>query len=81
MFWNNMIDASKYCQLYDYDASNNAIYFWECLPWDSLKTTEPLFRIKKFTYDISGNMTLWNYADWNIVMDNVWDDRAILSYS
>jgi hypothetical protein len=43
-------------------------------------TAAPLWRIKRVTTDASGNVTE-EYADGNPAFDNVWQDRATLSYS
>ncbi len=43
-------------------------------------TSSAVWRIKKFTY-VSNRLTLTEWADGNGEFDNVWNDRASLSYS
>ena len=40
-----------------------------------------LWRIKRFTFDAQGRHTKTEYADGNANYDNVWADRASLTYS
>jgi len=43
-------------------------------------TSGNLWQIREFTYS-SGNLITILWADGNQLFDNVWDDRAALSYS
>lgn len=58
---------------YDYDGSDNIIYLGKARPSTANGTAG--WMIAKFTY--SGvNMVTKRLADGNILLDNVWDDRA-----
>jgi len=63
----------------DYDSSNNLIYLGSAK--SGTATSSALWRIKKLTYDSSNNLTNIQLADGNDDFDNVYDDRASLSYS
>lgn len=45
----------------------------------NVSTSQPSWRIKRITY--TGNSIAIHFADGNPEFDNVWDDRAILSYA
>ena len=62
-----------------YDASNNLEYVGTAFPGTA--TSAALWRIKNLTYDGSNNLTGVLWADGDTNYDNVWDDRASLSYS
>ena len=62
----------------EYDASNNAIYVGEAKAGTATDATG--WRIKKITYDGSNNATQVDWADNNTNEDNIWDNRASLSY-
>jgi hypothetical protein len=59
------------------EASSTVTYFGWALPGAS--TSSAKFRIKKMT--ISGSVTTLLKADGNDDFDNVWDNRASLTYS
>jgi YD repeat-containing protein len=40
-----------------------------------------VWQIQKMVYDASNDMTERNWADGNVKFDNVWTNRAALSYS
>ena len=44
-------------------------------------TAAAVWRISRLTFDSQGRHTLTELADGNGNMDNVWNDRATLSYS
>ena len=68
----------KFITALDYDANNNLIYQGTAYP--SITKASAGWRIKKFTYT-SGNLTDIQFADGNDNYDNVWNDRAIYTYS
>ena len=43
-------------------------------------TTAALWRIQKLVFGVDGDVTI-TWADGNSAFDNVWDNRASLSYS
>lgn len=43
-------------------------------------TSTAIWQIQRLTSTAGGNLTI-EYADGNILYDNVWDNRASLSYS
>lgn len=57
----------------------NTTYVGKCKLGSSAATDEAIWQIKKIS--ISGNVTTINYADGNDNYDNVWDNRAALSYA
>ena len=61
-----------------YDGSNQMIYVGEALP-GSL-SSEAFWRIRKLTYDGSNN-TVVQWADGDGKFDNIWDNRASLTYT
>ena len=62
-----------------YDASGNLEYEGWAVPGSA--TSDGVWCIRKHTYDASNRVTLSQYADGNTAFDNVWDDRATLTYS
>jgi len=63
----------------EYDSDNDPIYIGEAAP--STSKSDPLWRIKKITYDASKNPTDIQYADGTQTFTKVWNDRATYSYS
>jgi YD repeat-containing protein len=75
-----MIELNRnYTQLIEYDGNGNAIYIGGALPGTAQASTG--WQIKRLSYDGSGNMTAMEWADGDDNYDNVWGDRASLSYS
>ncbi|MGE0536660.1 MAG: hypothetical protein AB7O68_16940 [Pirellulales bacterium] len=74
----NISDPNQVAMRYDYDASGNMIYMGR----SNIKAqnSAAVWEIRKFTYSGS-NLTSVTWADGNRRADNVWDDRASLSYS
>ena len=67
----------SYGKEYDFvDATTS--YLGESFPGTA--TSAAAWRIQRFTFDVSGDVTI-EWADGNAIMDNVWDNRAALSYS
>jgi len=62
-----------------YDSSNKLEYFGKAAVGSA--TSSGVWQIKNFTYDSNSNLTGWLFADGNGSYDNVWDNRASLSYS
>jgi hypothetical protein len=69
----------RYTQIFDYNIFNNLIYQGEATP-GSL-TSDPVWSIKKFSYNLLGKITNVQYANGDINKINIWDDRASLVYS
>jgi len=67
-----------YTNAYDYDGSNNLIYLGRAAGGSSKASA--VWQIKKFTYSGS-NLTDTQWADGDQAFDNIWNDRAGLSYS
>ncbi len=72
-------EYSIYTQRLAYDGSDNLIYLG--LAIGGTATSAALWQIRAFAYDGSDNLTSILLADGNLEFDNVWDDRAALSYS
>lgn len=62
-----------------YDGSDNMIYLGKAIPGTATATAA--WQIRKMTYDGSDNLTVIELADGNDDFDNIWDNRAALSYS
>jgi len=63
----------------DYDANDNIIYKGEANAGSAKSAAA--WKISKYSYDVDGNLTDIQWADGNLQEDNVWDNRASLSYS
>jgi YD repeat-containing protein len=66
-------------QRLDYDGSGNLIYLGIAHPGEL--STQAVWQIRKFAYDGSGNLLSMLYANGSKKFDQVWDDRAGLTYS
>jgi len=62
-----------------YDGSGNLEYQGKAMIGSAKGSA--LWQIKKMIYDGSGNLTDVQWADGNDAFDNIWDNRAGLSYS
>ena len=72
------LDAG-YTQAFDYDGNNNVIYQGWAEPSIAVKANA-VWRIAKLTYNVSNLVTDITWADGNEAFDNIWNDRAGLSY-
>jgi len=72
------VEAAKLTKKLEYSGTL-LTYLGEATPGSA--TSDPTWRVAKYTYDGSNNLTDVQYADGNELFDNVWDDRASLSYS
>lgn len=63
---------------FDYDVSGNLIYVGVAHPGEL--TTEAVWQIRKFAYDGSGNLLSVLYANASKKFDQIWDNRAALTY-
>lgn len=59
-----------------YDATTG--YLGEAIPGSS--SADAVWRIKKLVFGTDGDVTT-TFADGNAAFDNIWDDRASLTYS
>lgn len=71
--------ADQYSVKVETDSSGNKIYFGRAEPGKA--TSAPYWSIMKCTYDATNTLTSALWADGNSAFDNVWDNRANLSYS
>jgi len=62
-----------------YDSDSRLEYLAKASPGSA--TSEAVFMIVNFSYDGDSNLVSILPADGNYNFDNVWDDRAVLSYS
>lgn len=65
-------------KLLDYTAGGNLLYSGDAKSGSS--TADAVWRIRKYIYT-TNQLTAVLYADGDIDYNNVWDDRASLSYS
>ena len=64
---------------YDQDADPPTVaYLGQALP--GVATTSPAWRIQKLVFNAQGDVTC-TWADGNADFDNVWDNRASLTYT
>ena len=63
----------------DYDGGSNPVYIGLAAPGTA--TSQAKWQIKKLTFDGSNNPTAIKYANGSSSFDQVYDDRASLSYS
>jgi len=71
--------ASNYVTKLAYDSSNNLEYLGRADYGTA--TSAATWHIRKFTYDSSNNLTDIETADGDDAFNNVWDDRATISFS
>lgn len=71
LWWSSTLDL-----LLDDTTTANNTYIWEATIWSA--TSSAVWRIKKL--DETSWLLLW-WADSDANFDNIWDDRASLSYS
>jgi hypothetical protein len=74
-----VVTDGKYIIALAYDGSGNLIYLGRAISGSSKASA--VWQIRKFTYDVGNNLTDSALADGNDKYDNVWDNRASLSYS
>ena len=72
-------EENGYTKAFDYDGSNNMIYLGVTLPGTPKASAG--WRIAKFTYDGSNNLTDIQYAGGSHKFAYVWNDRVTYSYS
>ncbi len=68
-----------YTQKIENDSSGRPIFIGLAKPGTA--TSKALWQIRKITYDGSGFLTDVQWAGGNATFNQVWDDRAGLSYS
>jgi YD repeat-containing protein len=73
------VSAFTYKERIAYNASNQPIYQGWASP--GAATSDAVWRICKMTWDASGNMTSIDWCDSNKNFDNIWDDRASVTYT
>ena len=75
----DVTNDTPYTLLIENDANGNAVYVGKADP-GSLSSAS-VWQVKRITWDANGNPTAVEWADGDAKFDNVWDDRAALSYS
>lgn len=73
------VAAGDYTKAYARAANGNLTYEGWAQPGSA--TADPAWKIRKFTYDAQNNILTETWADGNTNFDNVWDDRAVPTYS
>jgi YD repeat-containing protein len=63
---------------FDYDGSGNLIYVGVAHPGEL--APDAVWQIRKFAYDGSGNLLSVFYANASKKFDQIWDNRAALTY-
>jgi hypothetical protein len=75
----NELLSSGYTLRSDPDAGGKVLYLGWAVPGTLASAAG--WAIRKFTYDSNGNNTLIEWADGNQLLDNIWDNRAALTYA
>ena len=70
-----------YTKRYAYDGANNLEYEGWVKTSANAATSDAAWAIKRYSYDGANKLTAEQFADGNNAEDNVWDNRAALSYS
>jgi YD repeat-containing protein len=73
------LDPGNLSQALAYDSNGKLIYQGLAKPGSSKSAA--VWQIRKFTYDADQNLTDIQWADGDLEFNNIWDDRATLSYS
>jgi hypothetical protein len=79
----NVIQSERFTYIMDYQGGTNLIYLGQARPGNL--TSDPVWLIRKFTYDGNNNITniqIANGFDFDIKSFNaIWDNRVALPYS
>lgn len=75
-----VVDA-PYTQRYDYAGTSNVVYMGQAVPGQLANTGLAVWRIRKFEYDVGGNVVSVSWAAGTARKNQVWDNRAVLVYS
>ena len=67
-----------YAILTENNSSGNPVYVAEAVP--SSIASNPVWRIKKISYDANGNFSKLRWADGVATFIKIWDDRATYTY-
>jgi hypothetical protein len=70
--------APPYQQKLDYQGGTFVVYIGWATPGAS--TANPVWKIRKFTYDANNNVTAIQYANADVGFTQIWDNRASLTY-
>ena len=73
--------TTLYTMINAYDSNDNIEYIGEALAGNLTNTSSAIWRIKKLVYDVNENITSVAWADGNTNFDNIWNNRASLTYS
>ena len=78
------IDVKNYTELFDYNSDGRMIYRGWAHPGSDDQQDEAVWIIQKFFYkstQMGTQVSAVVWADGNKNPDNIWDDRASLTYS
>lgn len=70
--------GSPYQQQFDYSGGTNVIYLGMADPGTSVNAAK--WRIQKFAYDVNNNVTSITFASGSDNFDQIWANRASLTY-
>jgi hypothetical protein len=74
-----LVPEGAYTTALDFDVNNNPIYIGLALT-GSVKS-DPVWLIRKLTFDVNNNVTDIQFAAGSKQFNQVWNNRAALSYS
>lgn len=74
------LPATAYTRIYDYDGSGNMIYEGWAQSIINPATSQSVWAIRKYTYNVSNYLTNVQWAAGSTSESNIWDNRASLSY-
>jgi hypothetical protein len=69
-------EETEYTTIIDEVSATTVYYGWAAV---NSSTANAVWKIKRKS--VSGTVTTYAYADGNTNYDNIWDNRALLSYS
>lgn len=69
--------SDRYKQLIAYNDNNQTLYVGLAAP--GARESQAVWQIKKWTWE-GTNLVSIKFADGNTAFDNIWDNRATLSY-
>ena len=80
-FWDTIKEPWFEKKIIETDSATGITYFWFADKWTATSTAK--WQIQKLVEATVWTVTTTTYtrADWNAHYDNIWDNRASLSYS
>lgn len=74
-----VVPEGAYTTALDFDANNNPIYIGLALTGSA--KVDGVWLIRKLTFDVNNNVTDIQFANGSKLFNQIWNNRAALSYS